>query len=57
MIMVITIWALVASYCFFDFHVGNVESNCEQFENEADSDQEGKLTTSESYSKEIKQSN
>ena len=38
----------------FDFHVDNVESNCEQFEefeNEANSDKEGKLTTSESHSK------
>ena len=44
----------------FDFHVGNIESNCEQleeFENEADSDKEGKLTTSESHSKVINQSN
>ena len=43
-----------------DFHVGNVESNCEQFEkfeNEADSDKEGKTTTSESHSKVIKQFN
>ena len=43
-----------------DFHVGNVESNCkrfEKFENEADSDKEGKMTTSESHSKVIKQSN
>ena len=43
-----------------DFRVGNVESNCKQFEkfeNEADSDKEGKMTTSESHSKVIKQSN
>ena len=34
-----------------DFHVGNVKSNCEQFEkfeNEADSDKESQITTSES---------
>ena len=43
-----------------DFHVGNVESNCEQFEkfeNEADSDKESQMTTSESHSKVIQQSN
>ena len=40
-----------------DFHVGNVESNCEQFENKADSDKESQMTTSESHSKVIQQSN
>ena len=43
-----------------DFHVGNVESNCEQFEkfeNEAYSDKESQMTTSENYSTVIQQSN
>ena len=50
----------LSSSIVFDFHVGNVESNCEQFEefeNKADGDKEGKLTTSESHSKVIQQSN
>ena len=43
-----------------DFHVGNVESNCKQFEkfeNEADSDKESQMTTSGIHSKVIQQSN
>lgn len=43
-----------------DFHVGNVESNCKQFEkfeNEADSDKESQMTTSGIHFKVIKQSN
>ena len=34
---------------------GNVEFSCEQLENEADSDREGQMITSKSYSKLIKQ--
>ena len=43
-----------------DFHVGNVEFNCKQFEkfeNEANSNKENQMTTSESHSKVIQKSN
>ena len=38
-----------------NFHVGNVKSNCKQFDNEADSDKEDQkiITTSKSHSKVI----
>ena len=34
-----------------DFHVGNVKSNFVKFENEADSDKESQMATSESHPK------
>ena len=44
----------------FAFRVGNVESNCEQFEkfeDEVNSDKRGQMTTLKSHSKVMKQSN
>ena len=37
-----------------DFHVGNVDSNCKQFEKQSDSDKEGLMKASDNRSKVIK---
>ena len=40
-----------------DFRVGNVDSNCKQFEKESDSDKEGLMKASDNHSKVIKYPN
>ena len=40
-----------------DFRVGNVDSNCKQFEKESDSDKEGLMKGSDNHSKVIKYPN
>jgi len=43
--------------CRVDFRVGNVDSNCKEFEKESDSDKEGLMKASDNHSKVIKYPN